>query len=63
MFEEPATIQAIRKKYNGKMFTSGIDTFQRMAAIEEDALRGGALNRRTKELIALGISIGKACYG
>ena len=63
MFEDPAAIQAMRTQYNGKMFMSGVDTFQRMAAIEEDALKSGALSRRTKELIALGISIGKACYG
>ena len=63
MFDDPATIRAMRKKYSGKMFMSGVDTFQRMAAIEEDALKSGALSRRTKELIALGICIGKACYG
>jgi hypothetical protein len=63
MFEDPATIQAMRKKYTGKMFMSGVDTFRRMAAIEEDALKSGALGQGTKELIALGISIGRSCYG
>lgn len=63
MFEDAATIRKTRKKYNGKMFKSGVDTFRQMAAVEEKALKSGALDRRTKELIALGISISKACYG
>jgi alkylhydroperoxidase/carboxymuconolactone decarboxylase family protein YurZ len=34
-----------------------------MADLEEEALKDGALDQKTKELIALGISIGNACYG
>lgn len=63
MFEDVTTIRQMRKKYNGRMFTSGVDTFRQMAAIETEALEDGALPGRTKELIALGISIAKACYG
>jgi hypothetical protein len=63
MFEDAAAIRAARKKYNGKMFGSGVDTFRQVASVETQALKGGALAQRTKELVALGISISKACYG
>jgi hypothetical protein len=56
-------MRRMRKKYNGQMFNSGVDTFRQMAAIEAEALEDGVLPGRTKELIALGISIGQACYG
>lgn len=45
------------------MFRSGCRAFRRMADLEEEALKDGALDQKTKELIALGISIGNACYG
>ena len=45
------------------MQKSGIKTFQDMNRIEMDALESGDLSQKYKELIALGISISKACYG
>jgi len=45
------------------MQKSGIKTFQDMDRIEMEALESGDLLQKYKELIALGISISKACYG
>ena len=63
MFEKLSDIRKTRKKYNWKMYQSGIPTFRQMEALEADALKDGALPQRTKELIALGISIAGGCYG
>jgi alkylhydroperoxidase/carboxymuconolactone decarboxylase family protein YurZ len=63
MFEDRETVRRTRKQYNGKMLTSGVDIFRKMATLEEEALKSGALDQRFKELMALGISISKACYG
>jgi alkylhydroperoxidase/carboxymuconolactone decarboxylase family protein YurZ len=45
------------------MIQSGIGTFRQIWDAEEEALKDAALDQKTKELIALGISISKACYG
>ena len=63
MFQDVKEIRRVRKKYNAKMLKSGISTFRKIWDAEEDALKDGALSQKTKELIALGISISKACYG
>lgn len=63
MFEDITEIREIRKKYNAKMFLSGIKTFREIADAEENALLDGALERKYKELIALGISVSSKCYG
>ena len=63
MFIDPEEIRKLRKKYYLPMKRSGIKTFQDMERIETEALESGALSRKHKELIALGISIEKACYG
>jgi len=63
MFEEIKSINRTRKKYNLKMFRSGISTFREIEDLEMKALRDGALAQKYKELIALGISISQTCYG
>lgn len=63
MFENVRQIRKLRKEYNLQMFRSGIGTFRELAELESSALRDGALARREKELIALGISISQGCYG
>ncbi len=63
MFEDVKEIRELRKKYNAQMFRSGIGTFRELSELEANALRDGALSRKYKELIALGISISNACYG
>lgn len=63
MFDRIDEIRRFRKKYNLKMYRSGIKTFRELEEVEGNALADGALARKYKELIALGISISKACYG
>jgi len=63
MFYDSEETRKLRQKYNLQMQKSGIKTFQDMSRIEMDALEGGVLSQKYKELIALGISISKACYG
>lgn len=63
MFEDLNEIRRTRKKYNYKMFQSGVGTFREMEELEEKTFREGRLERKTKELIALGISIAQSCYG
>ncbi|MBU1182385.1 MAG: hypothetical protein ABIJ52_18750 [Pseudomonadota bacterium] len=63
MFNDTDEIRKLRQKYNLQMQQSGIKTFQDMSRIETDALEGGVLSQKYKELIALGISISNACYG
>ena len=45
MFPDIDEIKRTRKKYNGKMFLSGIETFKEMAEVEERALKGGVLKQ------------------
>lgn len=45
------------------MSQCGIKTFGEIGKLEADALKGGALKQKYKELIALGISINHRCYG
>jgi alkylhydroperoxidase/carboxymuconolactone decarboxylase family protein YurZ len=63
MFEDIKEIRQLRKKYNAKMFSSGIGAFRELEALEANALREGALKQKDKELIALGISISQGCTG
>ena len=63
MFIDTDETKKLRQKYNLQMQKSGIKTFQAMDRIEMDALESGDLSQKYKELIALGISISKACYG
>jgi hypothetical protein len=63
MFIDTDETRKLRQKYNLQMQKSGIKTFQDMDRIEMDALESGDLSQKYKELIALGISISKACYG
>ena len=63
MFIDTDETRRLRQKYNLQMQKSGIKTFQDMDKIEMDALESGELSQKYKELIALGISITKACYG
>lgn len=63
MFDEIEQIRRMRKKYNLQMLRSGIDTFRELEKLEGNALRDGVLTQKHKELIALGISISKSCYG
>jgi hypothetical protein len=63
MFNDTEEIRKLRERYNLQMQKSGIKTFQDMDRIEMDALESGDLLQKYKELIALGISISKACYG
>jgi hypothetical protein len=63
MFPDIDEIRKTRKKYNWKMYQSGIELFREMGELERKAMQDGALPQRQKELIALGISISKSCYG
>jgi hypothetical protein len=63
MFIDTDEIRRLRQKYHLQMQQSGIKTFQDMGRIEMEALESGELSQKYKELIALGISISKACYG
>ena len=63
MFDDINEIRKTRKKYNQLMFRSGISTFREFEELEANALRDGALPRKHKELVALGISITQKCYG
>ena len=63
MFIDTDETRKLRQKYNLQMQKSGIKTFQDMDRIEMEALKSGDLLQKYKELIALGISISKACYG
>ena len=63
MFIDTDETRELRQKYNLQMRKSGIKTFQDMDRIEMEALESGDLLQKYKELIALGISISKACYG
>jgi AhpD family alkylhydroperoxidase len=63
MFEGIDEIRSIRKKYNYKMFTSGVSTFREFEELEAKTLQPGALDRKYKELIGIAISIEAKCYG
>ena len=63
MFEDIKEIRNLRKKYNYKMFTSGVNTFHDYEMLEANALESGALERKHKELICLAASIVSLCYG
>jgi len=63
MFDDIDKIRHTRKKYNFKMFRSGVGTFHEMEELEANIFREGAIPQKFKELIALGISITHSCYG
>lgn len=57
MFGSIEGIREARRTFNLRMFRSGVSTFRDLEELEVDAFRDGALDQRSKELIALGISI------
>ena len=63
MFDDVGKIRHTRKKYNFKMFQSGVGTFREMEELESNIFREGAIPQKFKELMALGISITHSCYG
>ena len=63
MFEDIKNYRDIRKRYNYKMFKSGNAVFRKFSDLEAEVLQSSALDRKNKELVALGISIVKVCYG
>ena len=63
MFEDIKNYRDIRKRYNYKMFKSGNEVFRKFSNLEAEVLQNGALDRKNKELVALGISIVNVCYG
>jgi AhpD family alkylhydroperoxidase len=63
MFESIEEFRNIRKKYNYKMFSSGVSTFREFEELEARTLESGALDRKYKELIGLATSIVSLCYG
>jgi AhpD family alkylhydroperoxidase len=63
MFEPIARLKDLRKRYNHKMFSTGISTFRGFEELEAKALADGALARKDKELAAIGMSIVAGCYG
>ncbi len=63
MFEGIEEVRSIRKKYNYKMFTSGVSTFREFDELEGKAFQTGALDGKYKELIGLAVSINEKCYG
>ncbi len=63
MFDDIESLRRMRKEYNAKMFASGNPTFRAIEDLEADALKDGALPRKYKELIGLGVSIADSCYG
>jgi len=63
VFIDSDKIREMRQRYYLQMQKSGIKTFKDMDRIEVEALEDGALSQKYKELIALGISIERACYG
>ncbi len=62
MFDEIDDIRQTRKRYNSKLFQSGIKTFRDFEELEGAALKDGALSQKHKELMALGISITQKCF-
>ena len=62
MFESIEGIREARRTFNLRMFRSGVSTFRDFEELEVDAFRDGALDQKSKELIALGISNCLACY-
>jgi AhpD family alkylhydroperoxidase len=61
MFDEIEDIRQTRRRYNFKMFQSGIGTFREFEQMEGAVLRDGALSQKSKELMALAISITQKC--
>jgi AhpD family alkylhydroperoxidase len=63
MFEDIQEFRDLRKKYNYKMFTSGVSTFREFEELEAKTLQSGALERKYKELIGIATSVVSLCYG
>jgi AhpD family alkylhydroperoxidase len=62
VFDDVGDIRKTRKRYNLKMFQSGVKMFRDFEEAEGAALQSGALEGKYKELVALGISIVEKCY-
>jgi AhpD family alkylhydroperoxidase len=63
MFESIEGTKEARRSFNLRMLRSGVSTFRDFEELEVDAFRDGALDQKSKELTALGISICHAWYG
>jgi AhpD family alkylhydroperoxidase len=63
MFESVEEFRDLRKRYNGKMFASGVPIFREFEEMEGRVLQSGALDRKYKELIGIATSIVSSCYG
>lgn len=63
MFKPVDEYRALRKKYNYKMFTSGVATFKEFEELEAKTFAAGELEPKYKELIGLAASIVSLCYG
>lgn len=62
MFDEIEDIRQTRKRYNHKMFQSGVPAFRQLEDLEAKVFEDGALSRKQKELIALAVSVSAKCY-
>jgi len=62
VFDDIDDIRRTRKRINAEMFRSGVATFRALEDLEGGALESGALDGKSKELIALGISVVEKCY-
>jgi AhpD family alkylhydroperoxidase len=63
MFEGIEEVRRFRKKYNYKMFSSGVSTFREFEELEARTLQSGALERKYKELTGIALSMITKCYG
>jgi AhpD family alkylhydroperoxidase len=62
MFYEIDEIRDFRKRYNLKMFQSGLPAFRQLEELEAKVFEDGVLSRKQKELIALAVSIRDKCF-
>jgi AhpD family alkylhydroperoxidase len=63
MFEDIHHVKDLRKRYNHKMFTSGVPAFRAFEELEAKILSTGVLERKVKELAGIAISVVAGCYG
>jgi len=63
VFDDVRDIRETRKRYNAKLFMSGVPAFRKFEELEAEALADGALPRKYKELTALALSIAGNCLG
>ena len=63
MFQPVKEYRDLRKKFNYKMFQSGVPVFREFEELEAKTFAAGALEPKYKELIGLAASIVSLCYG